>query len=467
MTSSGLVRGKLNKYKTMEYYSYLGIPFAESPTGTLRFMPPIPRKPWSNVLDATQEGPVCAQMVGRYQIHQMSEDCLNINIYVPASGVTRLLPVAVVVHGGGLQYLSGNSDYLYGPQLGPLGFLSLDIKEASGNAALKDVILSLKWIQENIRNFRGNPNNVTIIGHSSGAVIAHYLMLTEKSKGLFQQVIFLSGSAVTPRAFARHPKHIALALARELGLNTDNMYEILKHLRKIDVHEMLRACANLGKYDYSLFRQFAAFVPSKEIESSHAVITVDPVLFFRNNNKLPINVAIMTGISADEGVTMAPTIMKSLRTVKKLREHPENCIPSNIEYPLGSEKSLELGRSIGEFYFGKEKTVKWIDLVEDVARIASDTQYIYAIYYWINKFKSVQEYSPLYFYIFDFDGDLNWCKLNYNINMPGTVHSDEMGYLFITNATKTKFDKADARSQRMANILLNLMSNFIFYGYDY
>lgn len=76
----------------------------------------------------------------------------------------------------------------------------------------------------------------------------------------------------------------------------------------------------------------------------------------------------------------------------------------------------------------------------------------------------MKQSSPVYYYVFDFMGDLNWCKLNYNIKIPGTCHSDEMGYIFITNVTKTRIDTADARSRRMVKTWQDLLSNFIWYG---
>lgn len=80
--------------------------------------PPVPKEPWSEVLDATKTGPVCVQAEGTYKNDQMSENCLFLNIYVPAiRRDTHPMPILVYVHGGEFKSLSGNDDYLYGPQL--------------------------------------------------------------------------------------------------------------------------------------------------------------------------------------------------------------------------------------------------------------------------------------------------------------------------------------------------------------
>ncbi|XP_045516853.1 juvenile hormone esterase-like [Pieris brassicae] len=117
--------------KTSLYYSFEGIPYAESVSGEFRFMPPIPKEPWPYILDATQDGPVC-------------------------------------------------------PQLNAFGFLSVNEEYACGNAGIKDVLLSLKWINKNLKYFGGDSRKITIGGHSSGGTLAHYLMLSKKTSGLFQ-----------------------------------------------------------------------------------------------------------------------------------------------------------------------------------------------------------------------------------------------------------------------------------------
>ncbi|XP_050680051.1 venom carboxylesterase-6-like isoform X3 [Leptidea sinapis] len=251
-TSSGLVRGRLDQYKSTKYYSYKGIPYAESPTGSLRFQPPVPKQPWTGVYNATQYGPVCPQSVWRYKREQMSEDCLVLNIFVPVTNNSdKLLPVVVNIHGGGFRTLSGDSQYIYGPELllqklvifisvnfrlGPHGFLSMNSETATGNAGLKDVILSLKWICKNIDKFNGDKNKITLMGHSSGASLIHYLMLTKKTTNLFQQVILISGSALNQRVLSRYPTEIALQLAHELDLWT-RIHKLRRESRELYFYE--------------------------------------------------------------------------------------------------------------------------------------------------------------------------------------------------------------------------------------
>lgn len=135
------------------------------------------------------------------QIINGTEDCLYLNVYTRylSGNNKKPLPVMVWIHGGGFRQGSGSTD-LYGPEyllteevvvvtfnyrLGILGFFSLEDTSLKvfGNVGLKDMVLALKWVQQNISNFGGNPHNVTIFGESAGAAAVHYLVLSPLAKG--------------------------------------------------------------------------------------------------------------------------------------------------------------------------------------------------------------------------------------------------------------------------------------------
>ncbi|KAJ4447025.1 hypothetical protein ANN_09013 [Periplaneta americana] len=201
----------------MTFYGFMGIPYAKPPLGDLRYKAPLPADPWDGVKDCVTEGSVCPQETfnGSYF---GDEDCLFLNVYTPKiapHGKTHLKPVMVWIHGGFFIIGSGNRDesgpdYLIDEgvvlvtinyRLGILGFLNLKTEEAPGNAGLKDQILALKWVQENIAQFGGDPNRVTIFGQSSGAVCVHLLTLSPLAKGLFHNAISQSGTALVPWGF--------------------------------------------------------------------------------------------------------------------------------------------------------------------------------------------------------------------------------------------------------------------------
>ncbi|CAH1975197.1 unnamed protein product [Acanthoscelides obtectus] len=193
--SNGKIKGLSQKtaYKGNPYYSFRRIPYAEPPVGNRRFEPPTAKSKWNGTLDATKEGSQCVQSINPVL---GSEDCLFINVYTPSLKQDNI-PVVVFIHGGG--FSGGNSSYAAQPpdlfldenvvfvmfnyRLGIFGFLSTEDLVAPGNNGLKDQVLALKWVQNNIHNFGGNPNAVTIFGQSAGAASVSYLMQSPSAKG--------------------------------------------------------------------------------------------------------------------------------------------------------------------------------------------------------------------------------------------------------------------------------------------
>uniref|UniRef100_A0A7M4EBN1 Carboxylic ester hydrolase n=1 Tax=Crocodylus porosus TaxID=8502 RepID=A0A7M4EBN1_CROPO len=174
---------------------FLGIPFAKPPVGSLRFAPPEPPEPWTDVRDATSYPPFCPQdLTFLRRIQQTwkekhaplitSEDCLFLNIYTPADSDKKTkLPVMVWIHGGnfifgGASRFDGSALSAYEDvvvviiqyRLGLLGFFSTGDEHARGNWAYLDQIAALQWIQKNVEHFGGNPGSVTIFGVSAGSV---------------------------------------------------------------------------------------------------------------------------------------------------------------------------------------------------------------------------------------------------------------------------------------------------------
>jgi para-nitrobenzyl esterase len=215
--SEGTVRGAI----TGGGYRFLGLPFAAPPTGDLRWRPPRPPAAWQGVRHATGFGPSCPQPANPALSGPTSEDCLYLNVYTPAlGGGEGGLPVLVWIHGGRFT-LGAGRDYdgtklaalgvvvvTINHRLGALGFLAHPALAsrpggASGNYGLMDQVAALRWVQDNIARFGGDPGNVTIAGQSSGglSVLAH--MVSRGSHGLFHRAIVQSGSfALTQQSLA-------------------------------------------------------------------------------------------------------------------------------------------------------------------------------------------------------------------------------------------------------------------------
>ena len=200
---------------------------------------------WNGIYDATQYGSCCYQPRAFYNeeenkkkyfyynefrkgaTYNYSEDCLFLNIFTPDTVKEGdELPVIVSIHGGSFTGGCGHEKHFDGPiwptkgvigvtinyRLGPLGFLCLPEleKEAgkTGNYGLYDQLVALKWVKDNISAFGGNPNNVTVMGQSAGAMSIQLHCLSPLAKGLFQQAVMCSGSGVSRlMSFAPAQKH--------------------------------------------------------------------------------------------------------------------------------------------------------------------------------------------------------------------------------------------------------------------
>ncbi len=208
-TPSGFIEGTTDG--TLRVFK--GVPFAVPPLGGRRWRPPIPMAPWTGVRAAKDFGPACIQPVWHVKniyaqnIEPISEDCLTLNVWVPADA--KKAPVFVWIYGGAL-VTGASKEMLYDGaklaqrgvifvsfnyRLGVLGYLAHPQLSAespqgvSGNYGLLDQIQALSWVKHNIEAFGGDPSNVTIAGESAGGLSVMYLMASPYARGLFSKAI--------------------------------------------------------------------------------------------------------------------------------------------------------------------------------------------------------------------------------------------------------------------------------------
>lgn len=118
--------------------------------------------------------------------------------------------------------------------------MSTEDLASPGNYGLKDQLLVLKWIQQNINNFGGDKNRVTLFGQSAGAASVMYHMASPKSAGLFHRVIASSGSPLCLWAYSRNSKKVAFDIATAAGIKTKNTKELVRQLKKYDIRDLKR-----------------------------------------------------------------------------------------------------------------------------------------------------------------------------------------------------------------------------------
>lgn len=215
----GLIQGTVEDSLTI----YKGIPFAAPPVGDLRWRAPQPVLPWEGIKETTTFAPI--PMQGGNPPSGKSEDCLYLNVWTPAKSKEDKIPVLVWIYGGGFSFGSTAEPVYNGEKLakkgvilvsiayrvGALGFLAHpelsaeNENQVSGNYGLLDMIAGLEWIQNNIAEFGGDPDKVTIFGESAGGIAVSMLSASPLAKGLFHGAISQSGGSFGPTRPTTYP----------------------------------------------------------------------------------------------------------------------------------------------------------------------------------------------------------------------------------------------------------------------
>ena len=276
-TETGKVRGYIHK----GIFTYKGIPYAKAE----RFMAPAKPAAWKDVRSSMTYGPVCPmdpttttndefEFPFHHNWGYTNENCLSLNVWTPGINDNKKRPVMVWFHGGGFtagsyvelpsydgENISRKGDVVLvsvNHRLNVLGFLDLsaygDKYKSSPNAGLLDLVAALQWIKQNIAQFGGDPDNVTIFGQSGGGGKVTSLMNAPSAKGLFHKAIVESGSYLSGFTEQSISKRVAAALLEELQLQPSQVdslqtisYERLNAAGKKALSKVAAAIKTEGK----------------------------------------------------------------------------------------------------------------------------------------------------------------------------------------------------------------------------
>lgn len=418
-TEKGEVEGDYNS-KTGTYI-YKGIPYAKAPEGDLRWKAPQPADGWKGTFDATEFGPICMQgnpvpfsMWTQEFIApggNMSEDCLNLNIWTKEGSADAKRPVIVFIHGGGFSSGSGSVPIYDGEKMaekgvvfvtinyrvGILGFLAHpELTEesennVSGNYGLLDQIAALEWVQNNISNFGGDPDRVTIAGQSAGSFSVNYLVASPLALGLFHRAIAESGAAMLPAA--RLTMDNSLASAEERGEQAAISLGVtgVSELRDLPADSLMTAQGQFGAPIID------GYVLPKQIHT----------LFLEGDfNDVPL----LTGWNEDEGFSFGPP-----PTAESFRQ--------NIQDQYGE-------------YFTEVLTLFSAETDEDAQRSQKDLSMLntFGLQNW--KWAQMQNQtgdSPVYLYYFTRDVPYTDQQQDY-----GAFHTGEVPYAYNTLHTSDR-----------------------------
>jgi para-nitrobenzyl esterase len=376
-TVEGFTRDGVNRWRS--------IPYASPPVGRLRYRAPQPVQPWPGVRYCHGFGHCAPQQrmytllaPGKYQ--QMSEDCLTLNVVTPAgearemAGQTRgqagepaqePLPVMVFIHGGGYMLGSSATPIYDGAslarkgcvyvsvnyRLGALGCLEVSSLSTADitiddNLFLRDLVMALRWVRDNIAVFGGDPDNVTIFGESAGAHAVATLLATPDAKGLFAQAISESPPSGMVRS-ADVAAEYAARLAAQLEVHEKDAAQALLAARPAHLVNALERLIVKSHKD-----MLGAFAIGPTYGTDY--LPLDPIDAMRTGKAHPV--PLIVGTNADEG-RLFTRVLKLLPTtrgaIERLLHHadPDDRARITSAYP-GYPDAASCVRLGGDFIFG-------------------------------------------------------------------------------------------------------------------
>ncbi|XP_058457957.1 esterase B1-like [Malaya genurostris] len=456
------------------YHYFKGVPYAKHPIGQLRFKPPVPLDTFDTpVVECLLERSDCAQQEIFTKRAFGSEKGLYMNIYTPDFNTTtgsQKYPVMIYIHGGG--FLSGTgSSIFYNPlhliqegvivvtmnyRLGPLGFLSLPSAGIAGNAGLKDQLLVFKWVNENIHQFCGDPDNVTVFGESAGSISAYLHYLSPNSRKYFHRVICQSGIPCCETFFQISASQKARKLANILGYHGTTDEEVLETLLKASPKSLIdNQDKVLTSEEKSLGIKFAFLPVIEDIFSEDSIITQTPEEIIKSS--ISLDMPLIDGCNSGEGILSLFLMSSSIHLGNK---EPERFVPQL----LGTSERLdrvEVGKLIRKFYFGDEPVTK--NTCEQISDVMADNYFFTNSMInaeWMAKY---QPNTPHYHYRFTFDGRFSFAKrLFKQTHVKGACHGDDVFHIFSPIFLPNLPD--DSPECRIRHTFVKLWTNFAKYN---
>ena len=418
-----------------------GIRYGEAPTGLLRFRPPQPFQYGNVTWDVSKESYVkCPQlnMIDQTTL-EGQEDCLLLNIYVPAEAFTHdeLLTVMVWIHGGALIYES-NGFGMQGPQeymdrhvvvvainyrLGPMGFLSLGTNEVSGNAGFLDQNLALKWVQDNIEAFHGDPSSVTLFGESAGSVSVAAQFLSPMSQGLFKRIILQSNTPQSPAWGSFFNKslgmHYGNIFAQKLQCNQTN--EVLECLQSKSMEEIIALTDKVNT-------EKGASVWMGVIDDKFMAKDTSTIL---ENGEFDKNVEVIVSTTKDEGILFFLEYFGNpSKWIQEYQENFETMAPKQLFYvPYSDEvtaKDVKKAYEVFEHYIGSVENINE-DNLPGMFDLFTDATFLYGIHKTTNLL--LKHNVTVYQAILTYKGEHSFTEL-FGLDKYGVCHGDDLLYLW-------------------------------------
>ncbi|XP_058461778.1 juvenile hormone esterase-like [Malaya genurostris] len=452
-TSLGSIKGSiLTSRLGKNIFAFRGIRYAKPPIEDLRFRPPQPVDPWENLLDATEDGPMCPQPA--YNRSEVSEDCLRLNIYtkqIPGK-LIRIQPqnVLVYIHPGGFYAFSGQSHNNAGPQylmdqdivlvtinyrLGSLGFMSTGTEDCPGNAGLKDQVMALRWIRNHISSFGGNPDSVTLMGYSAGALSTTLHLISPMSRGLFHRAIVMSAAATSQVKIPTDQIELARKQAALLGcpvIPADKMMACLRKKPATDYADSLEYMFVISWNPVLLWKP--VIEPNFGQER---FLDQDPTEAFLKGDFM--KVPIIAGITKDEFAGPAVAFLRNETLRNELDLNFDTLAPILFLYERHTEESKNRSRLLREEFL-RDEPLSLNNSLQGLNYLFADSLIGFAMHRFV---QLASRHTLVYQYKFSYVGRYSFLYYPYEKTPYGAVHHDDLLYLLSIPSRAPIFNVTD------------------------
>ncbi|XP_046971552.1 carboxylesterase 5A-like [Vanessa cardui] len=419
-------QGKIRGAHRDGFVSYQGIPYGSIGGDNGRFKHAGLAPTWTDVRESNEIHCYTSSPV---------EDCLQLDVHVPPGSN---LPVLAWVTGGSGRYnpsllvKQGIVVVTIRHRLGAVGFLCLGEDKIPGNAGLKDVVLALRWVRDNIIAFHGNPDKVIVAGQSFGAALVESLMLTPMATGLFHGAILQSGTVLAPWAF----NYDAENRAKFLKMNFDESKD-MHFLNKVGIADLAGRSEDL-EVPYLPF----GVCIEKPLKSQERLLSQAPfdIMSTGNMSKVPM----IVGYTNNEAYVFA-SMLKSAKALAKMSKGMEFLLPSELQ--TNKRDVPQLVNKVHDMYFEGNMTM------------ASLLAYHRDAYFLGHIHRSVRLHASfsdsVYYYQFSYLGNVG-VEGEPGVIKTGAAHSDELAYLF-----PAKGEKLEDEDGIVQENIVRLWTNFV------
>ncbi|XP_055849312.1 juvenile hormone esterase-like isoform X2 [Episyrphus balteatus] len=450
--------------------AFRGIPYAKPPINGLRFKDPQPIENPTTFVDARNDGPDCSSTFGA----NFSEDCLFLNIYSKSwepYSENHLRPVIFFIHPGGFYLGTGASSFL-GPEyllekdiilvtfnyrLGAMGFLNLGTPDIPGNAGLKDQVMALRWVNDNIEYFGGDPKQITLMGYSAGGFSVCLHLVSPMSQGLFQRAVIMSAS-IPPQS--KIPRRNQIELAKKqaklmgcdmesssLKTENDRILECLSQFEGLEISKTFRKMFHYGN-DNPIYLWLP--VIEKKFGQERFLIE-DPYKSFKSGRfaKVPLLIGFTTG----EFCTSAKDILTNELLLNQFKEEFNRISPICFMYSEHKNEANITQAILSEYLENFKNGLSEKDF-ENLCSVFSDS----IIRFGVEKISNLaSKHVNVYPYRFSYEGSTSF------LHYPGhkaVEHMDDLMYLFkLWNKTFSPNDPESHIVENMVGFFTKFVEN--------